>query len=173
MAKTPSSQRRGPAFDPRSGNPVLHFATKSPQATIKDPGAETKVEDPTRRNQDPAQSSKINKSFFKKVSLGVALDTTQDHTLRCVEDCACSTQDHNSPTRDLVSAPHIGVWSLTHRATREVPVVFRLWVQQVPKGPGTTRATDWNPLSNLELSGSFSSSLHLHFQNRGRISGEG
>ena len=163
----------GPRLIPGQGTRCYTSQLKVHKPQLKILRAETKMEDPTRRNQDPAQSNKINKSFLKKSLAGVALGVTRDHTLRRAEGCVCSTWDRNSPTRDLVSAPRIGEWSLTHRASGEVPVVFGLWVQQVPKGPGTTRATDRNPPSNLELSGSFSSSLHLHFQNRGRISGEG
>ena len=42
LAKTPSSQCRGPRFDPGSGNQVPHATTKSSQATIKDPSGRNK-----------------------------------------------------------------------------------------------------------------------------------
>lgn len=60
-----------------------------------------------------------------------------------------------------------------HWATRSVPCCLGFWVQQVPKGPGTTRATDpGTPSSLIELSGSFCEAVcTLHFQNGAELAG--
>lgn len=80
-----------PGQETRCHTPQLRV----PKPQLKSLRAKTKLEDPARRNQDLAQSNKINESFKKKKK--------SRWELHYVEDCACSTWDRNSPARDLVS----------------------------------------------------------------------